>query len=140
LWFSERSVHVVEHALSVLHSLQATFALPVVAKVWAGTVAASVHLTRQVLFVYASCLSSKDKPAQADSAFFACEERNRLLNAILDAIRELNSLQSDQVQAMIGGDPEFRRFDLLIHLAQERKEKAKYAWIEHVESHNCGGL
>jgi hypothetical protein len=26
---------------------------------------------------------------------------------------------------------------MLLHLAQEKKDNAKYAWIEHVESHHC---
>ena len=68
-----------------------------------------------------------------------CEEKNRLLNDFLRAIRELTALQNQQTQAVIDGDPDFSRFDLLLHLAQEEKERAKYAWIAHVESHGCEG-
>jgi hypothetical protein len=66
-----------------------------------------------------------------------CEEKNRLMVEFLDAIRKLTTLQSQQSQAVIEGDPDFGQFDLLLHLAQEKKDKAKYEWIAHVESHHC---
>jgi len=66
-----------------------------------------------------------------------CKEKNRLRGEFLRAIHEVNALQSQQTQAVILGDPDFSRFDLLLHLAQEKKERAKYAWIAHVEAHHC---
>ena len=70
-----------------------------------------------------------------------CEEKNRLLGEFLKAIREFTELQSQQTQAVIdaaaNGDADFMRFDILLHMAQERKEWAKYAWIAHVEEHGC---
>jgi hypothetical protein len=69
-----------------------------------------------------------------------CEEKNRLQEEFLEAIHELNSLQSHQVIAVIEGDPDIFRFEILISLAQERKEQAKYAWIAHIESHRCGEI
>jgi hypothetical protein len=66
-----------------------------------------------------------------------CEEKNRLLGEFLAAIRELNALLSQQTQAVIDGDPDFSRLDLRLHLAQEKKEQAKYRWIAHVETHHC---
>ena len=68
-----------------------------------------------------------------------CEEKSRLLDQFVTAIRELNALLNDQTKAVIDGDPDFSRFDVLLHFAQEKKEKAKYAWIAHVESHRCEG-
>jgi hypothetical protein len=68
-----------------------------------------------------------------------CEEKNRLLNEFLTAIRELTDIQNQQTQAVIDGDPDFARFDVLLHMAHERKAQAKYAWIAHVESHHCEG-
>jgi hypothetical protein len=65
-----------------------------------------------------------------------CEEKNRLMAEFLDAIHELTTLQSQQTQAVIEGE-DFTRFDLLLHLAQEKKDKAKYEWMAHVESHHC---
>jgi hypothetical protein len=67
-----------------------------------------------------------------------CEERNRLRDHFLEAIRELNFQQSEQTRAVIDGESDFCRFDLLISAAQERKEQAKYAWIAHIEAHQCG--
>ena len=67
-----------------------------------------------------------------------CEEKNRLLREFLQASHEMIALQSEQTQAVIQGDSDFPRFDVLLHLAQERKEVAKYAWIAHVDSHGCG--
>ncbi len=66
-----------------------------------------------------------------------CEEKSRLLDDFLSAVRELNRLQTQQTQAVIRGDRDFTRFDILMYAAQERKNVAKYAWIEHVESHRC---
>ncbi|MDR3703421.1 MAG: hypothetical protein P4L56_27480 [Candidatus Sulfopaludibacter sp.] len=59
------------------------------------------------------------------------------MDAFLEAIRELNALQSQQIQAVIDGDSDFTRFDVLLHIAQEKKDRAKYEWISHVETHRC---
>ncbi len=67
-----------------------------------------------------------------------CNEKYRLLRELVQAIHELNTLQSQQTRAIINEDSDFSRFDLLLHVAQERKEAAKYRWMEHVESHGCG--
>jgi hypothetical protein len=66
-----------------------------------------------------------------------CEERYRLLDEFLNAIRELNLLQTRQTRAVISGEPDFTRFDTLIYLAQERKDAAKYRWIAHIKIHHC---
>lgn len=66
-----------------------------------------------------------------------CEEKNRLRGEFLTAIRELNALLSQQTRAVIEGDPDFSRFDVLLHVAHEKKDLAKYAWIAHIESHHC---
>jgi hypothetical protein len=46
-------------------------------------------------------------------------------------------LQNQQTQAVIDQDPDFARFDDLIHMAREIKDKAKYALIAHVDDHHC---
>jgi hypothetical protein len=66
-----------------------------------------------------------------------CEEKNRLAKDFLAAIHELVEVQTQQTQAVIDGDSDFARFDVLLHMAHERKEQAKYAWIAHVEAHHC---
>ncbi len=67
----------------------------------------------------------------------ACEGRNGLRQELLTAIHELVEIQKQQTQAVINEDPDFARFDILLHMARERKEAAKYAYIAHVESHRC---
>jgi hypothetical protein len=49
----------------------------------------------------------------------------------------MHAIENQQVQSVINGDADFSRFDLLLHMAQEQKDMAKYAWIAHVESHGC---
>jgi hypothetical protein len=66
-----------------------------------------------------------------------CPEKNRLQKEFLKAIHELSVLHSQQTQAVIDGDEDFGRFDILLHLAQEKKDQAKYTWIAHVEQHGC---
>jgi hypothetical protein len=55
-----------------------------------------------------------------------CEEKQRLTNRLLEAIHELTSLHSQQAQAVIDSDQDFPRFDMLLHLAPEKKDNAKY--------------
>lgn len=66
-----------------------------------------------------------------------CAEKNRLLGEFLKATHELSTLLGEQTRAVIEGDADFTRFDVLLHFAQEKKEWAKYAWIAHVEQHGC---
>lgn len=66
-----------------------------------------------------------------------CDEKHRLMHEFLDSIRAISKIQNLQTRAVIDGDPDFARFDVLLHFAQERKEQAKYAWIAHVEAHHC---
>lgn len=66
-----------------------------------------------------------------------CAEKTRLMNDFIKAIHDLGELQSQQARALIDGDPDFSRFDLLIHMANERKDQVKYAWLSHIEQHRC---
>ena len=66
-----------------------------------------------------------------------CEEKLRLMEEFLAAATDLVSAHNEQVQALVDNDPEFSRFDVLIHLAAERKRKAKYAYMAHLERHGC---
>jgi hypothetical protein len=66
-----------------------------------------------------------------------CEAKQKLICDFLEAVREITLLQKQQAQAAIEDDPDFSRFDVLLHFAQEKKDMAKYAWIAHVESHGC---
>ncbi len=66
-----------------------------------------------------------------------CEEKFRLLEQVSAAIRELVGFQDQQLKAVIDGDPDFGRFDLLIQIALDKKMEAKYAFLKHVERHRC---
>jgi hypothetical protein len=66
-----------------------------------------------------------------------CGEKIRLMDAFLDAIHGLVQIQAAQAKALIDGDPDFGRFDALIHVANEKKDQVKYAWLAHVEHHHC---
>jgi CheY-like chemotaxis protein len=66
-----------------------------------------------------------------------CLEHNRLLDMFGAAVHELLQLHEQQFRAIVEGDTECNRFDLLIHMANEQKQAAKYAYLRHVESHGC---
>lgn len=79
-----------------------------------------------------TCLDYQPTPSR-----YFCEERYHLLDQFLSAVRELNVLYTQQTHAVIRGDRDFTRFDILIYGAQERKDAAKYAWFAHIEKHHC---
>ena len=65
-----------------------------------------------------------------------CFEKQRLLEAFTAAVHEIMLLQQQQVTDIINDD-DFSRFDLLLLWANERKELAKYAYLQHVDEHGC---
>jgi CheY-like chemotaxis protein len=67
----------------------------------------------------------------------SCGEHNRLLDEFGMAVRELLALHEQQFLAIVDGDDECSRFDILIHMANEQKQLRKYAYLRHVESHGC---
>jgi hypothetical protein len=66
-----------------------------------------------------------------------CEEKKRLQDEFLQAAHSINELLSRQTRALIENDPEFARYDALLHHAQSRKEAAKFAWLSHIDAHGC---
>lgn len=66
-----------------------------------------------------------------------CEEAKNLLGAFGEAVQDLVRLHEEQFQSILGGDLDSTRFDDLIHMANERKQEAKYAYLQHLESHGC---
>jgi hypothetical protein len=80
---------------------------------------------------------SPHKPAAATVPEYGCEEHKHLLEDFGAAIRELLDIHEQQWSAIIVGDDDSCRFDLLIHMANEKKQQAKYAYLRHVESHGC---
>jgi len=79
---------------------------------------------------------SRSIPRRIPDVVF-CPEKVSLTEEFLSAIQELTELQAQQTRAVIEDDPDFSRFDVLIHMANERKEQAKYALIRHMEAHHC---
>lgn len=93
------------------------------------------------MFCQTSTVAAKERrvvPRRIPQIGF-CEAKNHLQRDFLQSIRELNHLLAEQTQAVIDNDPDFGRFDILIQMAQEKKDAAKYACIAHVESHHCEG-
>lgn len=66
-----------------------------------------------------------------------CQEARELLNAFSGTVQELVRLHEEQFQSIVGGDLDSTRFDDLIHMANERKHEAKYAYLHHLETHGC---
>jgi len=66
-----------------------------------------------------------------------CEEARHLLDLFANAVRELIQIHEEQFNAIVQGDPDSKRFDLLIHMANEKKSAAKYAHLQHLETHGC---
>jgi hypothetical protein len=68
---------------------------------------------------------------------YVCEEGRRLLDLFGAAVQELVVLHERQFLAVVEGDPDANRFDLLIHEANEKKQAAKYIYMTHMEAHRC---
>jgi len=75
---------------------------------------------------------------QAGAEILLCLERRRLLEEFTAAVHEAMVLQQQQVTEIVNdyGD-DFSRFDVLVHMANEKKAQAKYAYLQHVEEHGC---
>lgn len=82
-----------------------------------------------------------DQPVGLEAAAFransGCAEHARLLGDLAGASKELVQFHEQQFVAIVQGDRECHRFDLLIHMANEKKQHAKYAYLRHVEEHGC---
>jgi hypothetical protein len=66
-----------------------------------------------------------------------CETARNLLDEFGNAVRALVVLHEQQFLAIIDGDPDAGRFDVLIHAANEVKQNAKYAYLSHIHLHGC---
>jgi hypothetical protein len=66
-----------------------------------------------------------------------CQEAKELLDAFGQTVQVLIKLHEEQFQSVVGGDLDSTRFDDLIHMANERKHEAKYAYLHHLETHGC---
>ena len=68
-----------------------------------------------------------------------CEEGRCLLERFGNCVHELLLLHDQQFVAVTNGDTDCDRFDLLIHMANEDKQRAKYQYLRHLENHGCSG-
>jgi hypothetical protein len=66
-----------------------------------------------------------------------CEEAKTLLDSFGGIVQDLIKLHREQFQSILEGDLDTTRFDDLIHMANERKQQAKYAYLHHLETHGC---
>jgi hypothetical protein len=80
-------------------------------------------------------MDSEERVIQPGPAF--CEKSRQLLDAFGETVQELLLLHEQQFQATVAGDPYSDRFDLLIHMANEKKHEAKYTYLRHLETHGC---
>ena len=66
-----------------------------------------------------------------------CREAKELLETYGLAVQQLVEVHREQFESVIGGDLDSTRFDDLIHMANETKQDAKYAYLTHLEAHGC---
>jgi hypothetical protein len=66
-----------------------------------------------------------------------CHQAEQLLEALTEAVHQLMCLHGEQFKALISGDLDTARFDDLIHMANEQKREAKYAYLNHLDAHGC---
>ena len=85
----------------------------------------------------AAKLASTNAGKPISETIVYCEGAKLLLDAFAQAVRNVTLLHEQQFRTIVEGDPEAGRFDLLIHEALEQKQNAKYAYMNHLESHGC---
>jgi hypothetical protein len=77
------------------------------------------------------------KPLRPEPEIPFCDVSRRLLEAFGEAVKDLRRLHEQQFQSVVEGDADSTRFDVLIHMATEKKHQAKYAYLAHTEEHGC---
>lgn len=76
------------------------------------------------------------KPQKQQSAVY-CDTARCLLEDFGDAVSVTIHLHEQQFQAIMEGDSDAARFDVLIHEANEARQNAKYAYLSHIHVHGC---
>jgi len=66
-----------------------------------------------------------------------CQQARELLDAFGETVQALIRLHEEQFQSTVSGDLDSTRFDDLIHMANQKKHEAKYAYLHHLETHGC---
>jgi hypothetical protein len=86
------------------------------------------------------CMTIEGRVSQYDSQHQStayCETAERLLAKFGQAVQGVLALHEQQFRAIVEGDSEAGRFDLMIHEAVEDKQNAKYAYLTHLDLHRC---
>ena len=71
------------------------------------------------------------------SGLLYCDEAKQILDGFAQATRDLFRMHEEQFRAVVSGDLDSTRFDVLIRMANERKCHAKYTYLHHLETHGC---
>jgi hypothetical protein len=66
-----------------------------------------------------------------------CSEKRELWSALVTAFQGIIDLQTRQITAVMTGQSEDTRFDLLLQSARIRRDAAKSQYLEHVAEHGC---
>jgi hypothetical protein len=69
-----------------------------------------------------------------------CNECRTLLDSFVAAVHELVVLNQTHSRAVLNGKPDPHGFELLIRAANEKKQNAKYACLQHRDTHGGPGL
>jgi len=69
-----------------------------------------------------------------------CQDAEELLGAYGLVVHELVCLHQEQFESVLEGDLDSIRFDNLIHMANQRKSEAKYAYLHNLDTHGCSTL
>lgn len=83
------------------------------------------------------CEEGAKQNGQSQHSSGYCDAARRLLETFGEAVQAVVSLHEQQFHSIVDGDPDAGRFDLLIHEANERKQNAKYAYLNHLHRHGC---
>jgi hypothetical protein len=83
------------------------------------------------------CEEGAKQNGQSQHSTGYCETARQLLEAFGEAVQAVVSLHEQQFHAIVDGDANAGRFDVLIHAANERKQNAKYAYLSHLHRHGC---
>src|SRR5262245_58812213 len=84
--------------------------------------------------------SNTSPDRQTEEAPIYCETARCLLKAFGEVVNDLVKAIWEQSLAIADGDLTAKRFELLIHYANEKKQNAKYAYLTHVEQHGCSQI
>jgi hypothetical protein len=89
---------------------------------------------------YNARMPSEQNPAvhtKAKDQAGYCETARSLLDLCGAALQNVMRLHELQFLALVEGDTDSGRFDILIHEANEQKQNAKYAYLNHLQVHGC---